>query len=266
MDSVATTRSVTSTVARGRPAPSMIWPTTAGGADAPAVIPTADAPVEPAELDVLGAVDQVGGRSCPLARSPPNAASSTNWRSRPPARRRTRRRSPGPRAAGWSSRNRCRRCPARGRRGTARAARRRCSLASSADRVVCIRYATLSGSARAPALATSAAVWTRAMAPRRLAERALDLLVPGVPDEHDQVALGREPPRLDVHLGDQRAGRVDRVQAAAEALGRTAGETPCAENTTVAPSGTSSSSSTKTAPRRSSSATTCVLCTICLRT
>ncbi len=47
---------------------------------------------------------------------------------------------------------------------------------------------------------------------------------------------------------------------------RTAGETPCAEKTTVAPSGTPSSSSTKTAPRRSRSATTCSLCTICLRT
>ncbi len=46
----------------------------------------------------------------------------------------------------------------------------------------------------------------------------------------------------------------------------TAGETPCAENTTVAPSGTSSSSSTKIAPRSSSVWTTCLLCTICLRT
>ena len=47
---------------------------------------------------------------------------------------------------------------------------------------------------------------------------------------------------------------------------RTAGDTPCAENTTVAPSGTWSSSSTNTAPRSSSSPTTRVLCTICLRT
>ena len=50
------------------------------------------------------------------------------------------------------------------------------------------------------------------------------------------------------------------------ASARTAGETPWAENTTVAPSGTSLSSSTKTAPRCSSPDTTCVLCTICLRT
>ena len=46
----------------------------------------------------------------------------------------------------------------------------------------------------------------------------------------------------------------------------TSGETPWAENTTVAPSGTSASSSTKIAPRDSRSATTCLLCTICLRT
>ena len=46
----------------------------------------------------------------------------------------------------------------------------------------------------------------------------------------------------------------------------TDGATPWAENTTVAPSGTSSSSSTKTAPLVSRSLTTCRLWTICLRT
>ncbi len=46
----------------------------------------------------------------------------------------------------------------------------------------------------------------------------------------------------------------------------TAGETPCAEKTTVSPSGTSVSSSTKTAPRSRSCSTTCLLCTISLRT
>ena len=46
----------------------------------------------------------------------------------------------------------------------------------------------------------------------------------------------------------------------------TAGDTPCALKTTTEPSGTSSVSSTKTAPRRSSVATTCLLWTICLRT
>ena len=46
----------------------------------------------------------------------------------------------------------------------------------------------------------------------------------------------------------------------------TAGATPWAEKTTVAPAGTSSSELTKIAPRRDSSATTCRLWTISLRT
>ena len=46
----------------------------------------------------------------------------------------------------------------------------------------------------------------------------------------------------------------------------TTGATPWAEKMTVAPSGTSSVSSTKIAPRFSSVLTTCLLCTICLRT
>ncbi len=49
------------------------------------------------------------------------------------------------------------------------------------------------------------------------------------------------------------------------ASARTCGETPWAEKITVASSGTSSRSSTQTAPRRSSSATTWRLWTICLR-
>ena len=49
----------------------------------------------------------------------------------------------------------------------------------------------------------------------RLAHRAFDLLVAGVADEHDRVAVLGEFDRLAVHLRDQRAGRVDRLQAAA---------------------------------------------------
>jgi hypothetical protein len=52
-----------------------------------------------------------------------------------------------------------------------------------------------------------------------LAHRALDLLVPGVADEHDRVALGSELDRLAVHLGDERAGRVDRAQPALQGVG-----------------------------------------------
>ena len=53
----------------------------------------------------------------------------------------------------------------------------------------------------------------------RLAHRALDLLVAGVADEDDRVALGGELDRLAVDLGHERAGRVDRLQAAALGVG-----------------------------------------------
>ena len=46
----------------------------------------------------------------------------------------------------------------------------------------------------------------------RLAHRALDLLVAVVADEDDRVARGGEAARLDMHLRDERAGRVDRLQ------------------------------------------------------
>ena len=49
----------------------------------------------------------------------------------------------------------------------------------------------------------------------RLAHRALDLLVAGVADEDDRVALAGELDGLAVHLRDERARRVDGLQAAA---------------------------------------------------
>ena len=48
---------------------------------------------------------------------------------------------------------------------------------------------------------------------RRLAHRADDLLVALVADEDDRVPLVRVAPRLDVHLGHERADRVDDVVA-----------------------------------------------------
>ncbi len=100
----------------------------------------------------------------------------------------------------------------------------------------------------------------------RLAHRALDLLVARVADEHDRVALRGELLGLHVHLGDERAGGVDRAQRAALGVRCTDGATPWAENTTVSPSGTSVSWSTNTAPRSRSCSTTCLLWTISLRT
>ena len=51
----------------------------------------------------------------------------------------------------------------------------------------------------------------------RLAHRADDLLVAGVADQDDRVAVRGVAPRLHVHLRHERAGRVDHVVAA---LGR----------------------------------------------
>ena len=62
----------------------------------------------------------------------------------------------------------------------------------------------------------------------------------------------------------QVASIVRRLRAAA--LSWTAGATPWAEKTTIAPSGTSVSWSTKIAPRADSFSTTCLLWTISLRT
>jgi len=50
---------------------------------------------------------------------------------------------------------------------------------------------------------------------------------------------------FDVNLGDQRARRVEHAQSPRIASARTAFDTPCALNTTVAPRGISASSSTK---------------------
>jgi hypothetical protein len=50
--------------------------------------------------------------------------------------------------------------------------------------------------------------------PRGLTGGADDLLVALVPDQQDVVSLGGEPPGLVMHLGDQRAGGIDRAQPA----------------------------------------------------
>jgi hypothetical protein len=69
-----------------------------------------------------------------------------------------------------------------------------------------------------------------------------------VTDEQDVVVVGGEPSGLDVDLRHQRAGGVDRLERTPLRLLVDDRATPCAENTTVAPSGTSSVSSTKIAP------------------
>ncbi len=64
---------------------------------------------------------------------------------------------------------------------------------------------------------------------RRFAQRAFDLVVVAVADQHQRVALLGKLDRLDVHLGHQRTGGVNHLQIAALADLPTAGETPWAE-------------------------------------
>ena len=47
-----------------------------------------------------------------------------------------------------------------------------------------------------------------------LPTRALDLLVAGMPDQHDGAPLAREAPGLDVHLGDEGTRRIDHLEVA----------------------------------------------------
>ena len=96
-----------------------------------------------------------------------------------------------------------------------------------------------------------------------LTQGALGLVVVGVADHDDLETSGLEALHLPMDLGHERAGGIhDLAAPRRRASSRTAGATPWAENTTVAPSGTSSSSCTKTAPRCSRSATTWRLWTI----
>ena len=74
----------------------------------------------------------------------------------------------------------------------------------------------------------------------------------------------RTASRCTLVTSGQVASMADRPRAAAALT--TAGDTPCALKTICEPVGTSSTSSTKMAPFFSSSLTTWVLCTICLRT
>jgi hypothetical protein len=91
----------------------------------------------------------------------------------------------------------------------------------------------------------------RHRARRQLPERADHFRMMGMPDQEDFAAALEMDRGLAVHLGDQRAGRVQRERNCAPlASAGTDLGTPWAENTTgaVVLSGISASSSTKIAP------------------
>ena len=87
------------------------------------------------------------------------------------------------------------------------------SAVSSTERVVWVMKATLLGVGHLERRRPPRRSRTRTMLSGRLAGRPFDLLVALVADHHDRVAVGGEAARLDVDLGDQRAGGVDRAQA-----------------------------------------------------
>ena len=86
------------------------------------------------------------------------------------------------------------------------------SPVSSTESVVCVMYASrrVGGEVERFRLGDVLHEHRRI---RRLAHRADDLLVAGMADQDDGVAVRRVAPRLHVHLRHERAGRVDDVVA-----------------------------------------------------
>ena len=100
----------------------------------------------------------------------------------------------------------------------------------------------------------------------RLAERALDLLVALVADQEDRLALRGEAARLGVHLADERAGGVDHVEPALGGVRAHRGRDAVGREDDGRAVRHLVELVDEDAPRRSRSATTCSLWTICLRT
>ena len=107
---------------------------------------------------------------------------------------------------------------------------------------------------RPSTVAASSAVCTRIVWLGRVTGGADHLVVAGVTDQQDRHVAPREPTRLAVHLGDQRARRVDHRESASPRVvvhRRVRRRAP--RTRPPRPRGTSSSSSTNTAPLASRS-------------
>ena len=247
----------------------MISSTTAGGADAPAVRPIRRHPGQPAELDVRRVVDQVRRRPGPLARPPPAgreldefAEPTTSTRSDSAATARTACLPVGRGVADVVA-------AGRAQRGEPLAQR-----AGDLRRLVDGERGLhqVSDPCRSPA----GAAWPRPPAVshqdhgvRRLAERALDLLVAGVADQQRPCTRGRRTggPRCAPWSPAGRSRRSTVSPRRPTPRSGPPGDTPCAENTTRGPVRhlveLVHEHRAAVAPGR---ATTWALCTICLRT
>ena len=232
----------------------------------PEVSPTVVTPSSQRSSISVGVVDEVRRAGAALERDLDQAYGVRRVASsRPRARGRTGQPAASPRPGGSGWRSRCRRSADRSAAGTARAAGR----PSAASR----RPTASSATARRPAPGRGRRRRRRrpgprragsAPAPRRRCPRPLRGPAWPISRMSRSCAANRRASLCTLVTSGQVASIVRSARSAASSC--TAGETPCAENTTSAPSGTSSVSSTKIAPRRSSVATTCLLCTICLRT
>ena len=94
------------------------------------------------------------------------------------------------------------------------------SAVSSIDSVVWVTKARLSGSFGVKVLASSRGLDQRHRAGRQLAERADHFRVMRMADQQDLAAALEMDRRLAVHLGHQRAGRVQREEIAGAGVGR----------------------------------------------
>ena len=210
--------------------------------------PDGAGPGQPAQVDVADAVDQVG-------RAPARCATSTRRTeleelAEPTTRTTSLRRRPSARpAAGWWWRSRCRPRRARPAPGSAAAAPAR------SRRPRPPRAWSAPGTTPAPGRRPGPGRPRRCRSPAGSPGAS-----PSVPSTSScpscpisSTVSPRPAKRRASACTLVTSGQVASMTGSprSAAARRTAGETPCAEKTVSAPSGTSSSSSTKTAPRRS---------------
>ena len=138
-------------------------------------------------------------------------------------------------------------------------------MVSSTESVVCESQTTLSGSRTSMFAHVVGAVDERHVV-GRLARRALDLFVALVADEQDLEVVAREAHGLAVHLRHERAGRVDRVQAAVGGGVHDRRRHAVRAEDDVGALGHLVDLVDEDRALASSSVTTWMLCTICLRT
>ena len=155
-----------------------------------------------------------------------------------------------PRPGGWWWRSRCPPCAARRCRGKRRLSASTMAAVSSTDSVVCVTKASLPASRGREFLDVLQGLDQGDGAGRQLAHGADHFGMAGMADQHDLAAAAEMDLGLAVHLGDQRAGGVEREQVAARRLlgNRARHAVGGEDDRRLGVRGSPSSSSTKMAP------------------